>query len=448
MKHPWSGPLAAVTLLLAACAPVADPATPAPATDIDLVGTAVSATLTAMPLAATVAPDAPSPPPTQTPLPPPVGPACALAYADGGRLFCLDVDGAAVQLAEVHGGEIIDLKLSSDGTRVAYRIGAPGAASQLMVVNADGTGERQLAGAEQLPSRDPGLVDSPFRFEWVPGTHVLIFDTSFLSLEIELGPGEYINADLWWADADTGELRQLKTDGQAGLFDVSPNGNWIAISRAEGLDLISADGSLERPGLVSFPFIITYSEYAYKPAIAWSPDSAFFSAVVPSEDPLSPEASAALYRVPADGDAQRLNALPGNFVFDGEAHFAPDGARLFYTLFVSADGGFTARVFNVDGSGALTLGQGAASATFLGWAPDSTRYAYALDGQAFAGSLDGAAPVPLGAAQISRLSWVDGLAFYWHGALDGQWGVWYQSVAGVQVLAAETSERAIFDVRP
>ena len=165
---------------------------------------------------------------------------------------------APIVIAKDNG--LTDPKISSDGSLIAYALQAANETAQLWVANADGSGQRLLAGSEQIPSGDASIVNSPRDFQWRAGTHTLIFDTRWTQLGGEGGPGERLNADLWSADADSGVVTRLLAQGAAGAFSVSPDGARVAISRPDGMDVINADGTNMRQNVLAFPFISTYSE--------------------------------------------------------------------------------------------------------------------------------------------------------------------------------------------
>jgi len=227
-----------------------------------------------------------------------------------------------------------------------------------------------------------------------------------------------------------------------GLFSVAPDGRWIAISRPTGIDLLTADGGQRQTDLVAFPFIYTYSEYAFKPPVVWSPESAFFSVVVPSYDPLAEDAHATLYRVHTDGTVNLLGRVSGNFVFGGEPlpAFAPDGRRLVYgqAMAGSAPTLHLVTVENNDDRIADTLSEPYLLGG-LGWSPGSRYYLYVrrqfiaegLEDEICLLAAAGAVQtvVPRVAGPVSA-RWLDDESFIVLGGIEGLWGFYYFSVGG------------------
>jgi hypothetical protein len=391
-------PLLAFVLAALACNFGSTPATDAPGS----VETSVAATLTALASSTTVTPapatvtataapgasETPAGPATTETAPSPSATpsegalaTCDIAYVAAGNLFCVAVGGTPQLLASGAGSAIV--QISSDGQKLAYQQTVAEGVTELWVINAnpaEGAAHLLVSNA-QVPNADPANINSVNNFQWLAGTHTLVFDTRFQPTGGPFGPGEYINADLWTVDADTGTVAPVLAANIAGFFRASPDGHTIAISRGLGLDLVNADGSNYRQNVVSFPNIITYSEYTFKPRPQWSADGSFFTVAVPSADPMAADASFAVYKVAVDGTVTPLANQPGNIVFGGSigAQIAPDGLHLVYSA------------GQPDGSGDILhmlalLGDAVGDNSFdhqtgpngLGWSPDSQHYVYAV----------------------------------------------------------------------
>src|SRR5574341_1232459 len=444
-----SFPLLVLIASVVACALPGGP-TPPP---IEAVQTSVAATLTAaVPPTVPVPTDTPIPtvPVTLTPAPPSA--ACFFAVADFSTVLCVNGPDQ-FEIANTSAlGTISDVAISPDGGLVAYTVALIDGTAELWVVNADGTNARKLVSKEQLPATQPDSVSWPRAIQWQAGTHTIFFDTGWTPTAGIGGPGEYMNSDLWWVNADTGELTQMLSAGTGGLFSVSPDGAWVAVSQPESIGLISADGSTVRSGVLTFPSIITYSEYAYKPQVTWSADGAFFTVPIPSADPMAADTSATVWQVRTDGSAQQLLTVPGNFVFGGAMKPSPDGQWVAYAVGASdGSGTFTLNVAKTDGSGAggsEALGSG--NVQMFGWSPDSLYFAYSFADQGlFAGTLN-VNPQPLGEGvqNVKEVVWSDPTAVVFSGALNDHWGLRTAQVGGrLSDLAGPFSNTMVFDVR-
>ncbi|MBM4422563.1 MAG: hypothetical protein FJ030_04115 [Chloroflexi bacterium] len=427
---------------------------------LDAAQTAVAATLTAsVPISepgVTVAAPTETPAPAITDTPPtspPPSAQCAVAVADGHTVLCQN--GAdQIQLADAGTLSVNAVAVSSDGTLVAYLASQSDGGSQLWtelwVVNADGSNARKVAGPEQLPASDPAGVNWPRAIQWQAGTHNIFFDTGWTPVGGIQGPGEYINNDLWVVDADTGGLSQMLTPGTGGLFSVSPDGAWVAVSDPDSIGLISADGATTRPDVLAFQPIITYSEYQYKPQVTWGADGSYFIALIPSPDPMAADAGTTLFRVSVDGSTQRLDTLSGGFLFDPSVKPSPDGQWVAYlkNTFDGTNNHLFLQVARTDGSqdsgGETPLGTSLHS-----WSPDSLWVAYDVhDEGLYVAGFNGVGQL-LAQQQVTiSFEWTGANSAVFSGQLNGHWGVRAAQVGGASAdVAGPFSEFVVFDAR-
>jgi len=454
-------PLLALGLAVLACSVVPGQPTEIPGS----IETSAAATLTALAPTVTDAPPATETateaPPTDTPEPF----TCAVVYSDfvfetgAGSVTCLGADGAPRVVAT--GSRPSSPLISPDGALVAYQVEVSEGATQLWVVSAAGGDARLLVGAEQIPNADPTLVNSPGHYEWLAGTHTLVFDSRFNVTTGPTGPGEYINRDLWTVNADSGALNPVLPAGAAGAFSASPDGQTIAISRPEGLDLVNADGTNYRQNVITFPSIITYSEYHYKPLPQWAADGTFFSVSIPSADPMAPDVSTALYRVAVDGTVTPLGTVAANTVFGGAIppRFSPDGQFAIYSQGMADGSGDVMHTleFLVGGG----IGDGIVGPDMgrqgWGWSPDSAYFAYSLFPEASNGQLyvtgttvDSVVPMAAGLTAVRELEWESGTTLVFLAITGGgdTWSLYRQTVGSEPVLlAGGLSLQTYMDVR-
>jgi hypothetical protein len=458
-------PFIAAILSLLACATPGATIEPTVIPD-DGVQTIVAATLTASaphdlptatpppptePLPATAAPtDTPAPvPPTPT-LPPPTA-TCLLALADGPTVLCHDgLNG--IQIGDAgSGNSVYRVAVSPDGGLVAFIASRPDTVSELWVVNSDGTNPRKLAGPEQLVGSDPTVTNWPRTAQWQAGTHNLFFDTGFTPAGGPFGPGEYINSDLWVVNADTGSLSQMLTPGTAGVFSLSPDGAWVAVSQPDSIDVIGADGATVRPDLIRFEPIITYSEYAYKPLVTWGADSTYFIVSIPSHDPLAADAGATLYAVGVDGATQTMTTITGTFLFDAFVKPSPDGQWVAY-LRITFDGTTNhtfLQVARTDGT-AESGGEVPNGAQLHGWSPDSAWVAYSIpdSGLYVSNTIAVGQPLAEGVQAVKDVIWTNATTVLFTGAVNDHWGLRQTTVGGgLSDVAGPFTNGMVFDVR-
>jgi hypothetical protein len=392
----------------------------------------------------------------------PAGPTCAVSYADGSNLYCLGEGDAVTILATAPPlTEIADPAISPDGQLVAYMVGLQGEPRELWVVGADPTlnPPRILVETADVPSPNPANEWYPRRFAWRAGTRTLFFDTRWQPVGGVQGPGEYVNSDLWLADADSPTIAAILGEGLGGNWAASPDGSYVAFSYATGVGLVSADGSTLRRDVVTFPSIITYSEYQFKPDLFWQADSLAFNLAVPSADPMAPDPSASLYRVSTDGVVQGLATVPGNFVFGGNIRpaFSPTGAFAVYSQIQSGSS-------QTEDVHLLRLSGDVPSDTIVdtrdlviggGWSPNGDHFAYAstpgsVPGSGYDLGLEGPIqPWAPGLTQLVRLEWRDPTTFYFIGTINNAaFGLYRQTLGAEPVLLASgLPSQAGLDVR-
>lgn len=385
--------------------------------------------------------------------------ACSVAYSDGTRVYCLGEGGTPIAIAESGGqGTVRQPRISPDGAWVAYLVSSNADISaELWAVEVstltgpDGLNlpRRLLVGASQISSGQPEIVDSPKSYAWQAGTHTLYFNTRYMPAGGPTGPGEYTHNDLWKVNADTGEVVNILSRNSVGEFYLSPDGQQVGLSNPQSIALLRADGTDFRL-VLEFPAISTYSEYAYKPTLVWSPDSASFSLLVPSADPLAGDASANLYRVFADGEIQTLTTLTGNFLFSVQrnAGLSPNGQYLAYTP-TARDNILHLRVLKTDGSGETALADDP-TLNPLGWSPDSNHFVFSTASSGnYVADLEGGPQLFGEGQQAVELKWVDASSFYFLGVNSaGEWGLYfYRLGATTQVVATGLNFDAALDVR-
>jgi hypothetical protein len=421
-----------VAATLTALAPAGDTPTPALATDTPV---AAPSETPAGPVLTETSPA----PPSATPLPLAT---CEIAYVDADNLLCVAVGGTPQLLAS--GPGMFGPRLSGDGQMVAYQITVAEGVTELWVVNANPAEgpAHLLVSNTQVPSADPVNTNSVANFQWLAGTQTLVFDTRFQPGGGPFGPGEYINADLWTVNADTGEVAAVLPANSAGYFQPSPDGQTIAISRGTGLDLVNADGSNYRQDVVSFPSIITYSEYIFRPRPQWNSDGSYFTVAVPSADPMAADTSFAVYKVQVDGTVTPFTNRPGNLVFGGAigAQIAPDGQHMVYSVGQPDGSGDVLHMLHMAPESDSTFDT-QTGPIGLGWSPDSLHYVYAvippsgINGYVI-GPFDAAPTVLIPNLQVIReLRWLDGSTLVFIGRLgtDG-WSLYHQTLGAAPAL--------------
>jgi len=346
-----------------------------------------------------------------------------LAYSDGNSIS-VRIDGQpAVQVSAR--AIILNLVVSDDGRYIVYgRSDERGEKYELRVVEYDGSNDRLLLDESTLDALHAlgfALHIRPSQLSFLPDSHTLLFNTR----AVFEGPGLAKYDDLLSLNVETGALTSLLDPGQGGDFYLAPDGGRMALVKADSIGLANADGSNRQPDVITFTPVITYSEYAYYPAPRWAPDSSRFGIIIPSPDPLAPGQTATIWIAPADGGpADQLAVLNGETFFPqafGSPLISPELLDL--AFFRTAGGSNNNELYlaRADGSGEQLYQAG--NLAWVGWNPDSIRFAYRVQpDQYFLGS-KGANPQSLG--QGRRLEWIGEDAYL---MLSGQSGAWQLSM--------------------
>ncbi len=455
-----------VLLVLAACAPAGG------LSNEDQVASIVAATLNAQGALPTQAPlDGEIP--TQSSFG-----ACAnsgqlnLAYVKDSDAWLWVENGPHSQLTG--SGDVNDVRISSDGCRIAFsralpnplydpnvEFPLPATLNELWVVASDGTGNQMLAGANffaGLPAPDQGSTFSLYKFEWQPGTYTLAFNTEVL----HEGPGLGLGDDLYLVSADSAVVTPLLGQGQGGNFFFSPNGLSLAFSTPTTANVINVDGSNLRANLITFPFVLTYSEYAYYPPLSWSPDSNALMVAIPPEDGLAAPANGVypetdLWYIPLDGTpAFQAGAVQNVWFVQSEIHFSPDIGRIAYLRPVGAP-----ELSQYEFVVALSNGSNESivfeipSLIFGDWAPDNNRFIYTIheiELQVWMGNSANENVVPISQltaflAARAQMEWVAGETFVLlvQGEAGAELSIMQTSGAGV-LVATSANFNLPFDV--
>lgn len=431
MKHWKPVVLILLVLLLAssACkpaAPIGDTATPetvahgtnAPG-DQALLETKVAATLTA--LAPVLPPRGEAPtqaapeatrvadPTAVVVTPTEASPAVMVAYAKDGVVY-LWSPGTSRPLSSP-GSAVYTVLLSDDGRRVAYTRQVDDLRQEIWVVPTDGMDGTLVMSSADFAAIDPeALAVLPNQIGWVPGSHILAFNTH----QVFDGPGISPYDDLHLIDADSFERRTPFLAGEGGDFYFSPDGAQVAFSTPTRVDLVNLDGSNRRSAALSFEMVLTFSEYMLYPLLVWAADSSSVWAAIPPHDAMAvPAQPTAVWSIPADGSpavkSSEFNVAP---LLGFELPISPDTQRVAYLAEIGAapDTQLELHLRSLDGS-TDEPAQAAPFMDFLSWSPDGRHYAVNVGNEQalYLGAVDGSfAPAPGAPLGVNSLEWLDG----------------------------------------
>jgi hypothetical protein len=410
---------------------------------VEAMATQVAATLTALtPIAhgaTEVPPTAGLPEPT--PLPPPV---LRIAFTNGGNVWLAEGDAPAFPLTS--SGNAEQVWISSDGQKVVFtRRPAVDGPVEVRAVNRDGSGETVLASTDAwngLYAHADFLFNDLQQMDFIPGTHRLLLNTR----GVPEGPGLMRYNDLLRLDADSGALTPLRAPESGGDFQISPDGLKAVLTQHDRLSLITIDGADIRRDAIIFTPVITYSEYLYHPIGQWAPDSSAVGFAIPSADPLAPDPSATIWRLPADGGpAANLATIPGGFFFTQSRapSISPDLAWVAFLRDTTTPNMSNLLLAHADGASETIVATG--QMFWNGWAPDSTHFVFGQDAPM---NLQLGAPggpsAPL--ASGPQFRWVNATTYIYLSGSSGAWTVMRGSTGGPSfALASPAGDFVAYD---
>jgi len=370
-----------------------------PAVDVeqDRISTAVAAAQTtasseaAVPSEVPAVTDAPTVtemPSASEPSPVPAAPLQAVFTDPNSNLWIWQDGSGARQLDS--SGEVEYGLLSDDGGQVAYVRSVDYVNYSLWVVNADGSNQRQLLSPDQLLGllSEPGhetlpadmlsytIGNMPNILQWLPNSSVL----SFTSTPRHEGPGLMIVGDVYQLDTISGVRTLVLNTAIGGLPAYSPDGSLMAVVTPQSISLANADGTNYHANLLTFPAVITYSEYMYYPEVVWAADSSHFKVVIPPADPLAPAPlNAQIWQVNADASPGFQVGGVNNSAAFAWPQLSPDLSRVVYERPFGAPADNVHELRNASVGGAEDLLVYTGRLGFVSHHPDSQHFIFWLD---------------------------------------------------------------------
>ena len=362
-----------------------------------------------------------------------------IVYTDGGKLWALEVGSDPRQVIEA--GSIGEVRLSDDGEWIAYTIrDSDQDTADLHSIRFDGSSPQVVldaAGFDTLYPLEAFLHYTLSNLDFIPGTHTLLINTR----GVFEGPGLAKIDDLLAVDVPTSRIKSMLAPGIGGDFTVSPTGDSIAIVRPDSIGFVNATGSDLRPEVLTFPPVITYSEFFFYPLPVWSGNSVVLP--VPQEDPFFAAEPGTVWAI--DGTPRTL-ARPVGDLFGPQRELpivSPDGSSVAFLREADVAGDRDLVIQRLDNGEQTVYDTGPIQ--WRGWAPDSTRMVYSKGSglDLYLGEI-GAAPVPLGSG--TGLRWVNADQYLYLAGRPGSWILTLADLAGgVTPLADPSGDFVAFD---
>ena len=245
--------------------------------------------------------------------------------------------GSTGQIARLTPTATPSVATAASGQLVFVRYNVALQDDEVFIIGADGTGERRLlAGAHQCPRWSPdgkwismsGAMAPAFVGPEGAGLRELTSPDGHLILGCGTwsADGSRYFSEAWddsdpsrsgiysFDVADGGNLRRVTTppeEGWDGVLDVSPDGEWLAFTRAGALYVVGADGG--EPRLLADGF----------ESGAWSPDGRT----------ILTDADGSLYLITMDnGSVRELASESPNFADAYGARWSPDGTHVAFSM--------------------------------------------------------------------------------------------------------------------
>jgi Tol biopolymer transport system component len=400
----------------------------------DAVATAVAATLAASEIETTQPVSTEDTAPTAEPIPA----VLKLVYVLDGDAWYWEEGASALQITSV--GNVGSAVLSGDGSQAALTRQVDPNHREIWAVNTDGSNLRVLvdsAAFDSFSTHPDALTSAPAQLDWTPDSSQVVFNTRL----VFEGPGLILQNDLHLVEASTGTHTELLAPDSGGDFYYSPDGSQIALSKPDSMTIVNSDGSSRRESL-TFPIILTYSEYQYYPEAVWLPDSSAVRVVVPPEDVLGdPAAPTYLYQLPIDGSSPiTLKTMVTQPFFTNPPRLAGDGSRLAY-LAPLAGGSPNQSELHITGPDwTADANYDSGELAFEDFSPDGGNFVYTENGSNPAVGQIGSPPLALTGITLMRdVSWVDGTRFLYLNRVSGSWELWLRELGTPGILLASST---------
>lgn len=237
----------------------------------------------------------------------------------------------------VDSGDVIAVTMSDDGKVVAFLRRSTSQISEnewfeqsaLWAVDSNGENPRELVSAQSLRQRmnaaERDSTNIP-QMEWIPGTHRLLFSGWKYLVQAE-GESHAIPEGLFLVDADSLTDTELMPAGNPLRFEISPDGQQVALISPEDLSFINIDGGNLRQDVLTYPSAGVPSSIF--PVGVWTQDSSAFVITGSLEQTPANDISFAIWRVPLDGSAPEALADIQRSMPDSVT-FSPDGRLVAY----------------------------------------------------------------------------------------------------------------------
>jgi hypothetical protein len=156
--------------------------------------------------------------------------------------------------------------ISDDGEwiRFTHKVQEVHPRSEIWAVRSDGSDIRRLLSTERIASLSEEGELFIDHLTWIPGQHQFLFNTQDV---IDGPPGSHRNYDLYLLDLD-GNLRQLASPENGGVFFPSPDGRYIALAQPKRISLFDLEAGTNQV-LLEFEAMVSPGGFPGAPVLHW-----------------------------------------------------------------------------------------------------------------------------------------------------------------------------------
>jgi len=330
--------------------------------------------------------------------------------------------------------------LSSDTDYAAFNRSAG-----IWVIEVQSTNsERLLVRPVTLPRDDlpdPTAGRTLRQFVWLPGAHILLFNTSYTP-----SAGTPLSCDdLFMADYETETVERLLPCGQGGEITASPDGKLAAlVSKIHQYLRIHSKTVIQT---FAYDPVTIPSGESFRLQPVWMKEASAIVVAVPPADVISqPNAPSRIWKIPVETSQP---AMLGELHNGGNLSLiSPDASRLLYVLDVSTQWSPAGEIHlvNLDDSQDRILFK-SAPGTLLGWSTDGQTAAISLAADppqlwlidAWDGTTRLLSTGLQQGASIVRLAWLDGKNFLLETRSEAGEQLWLGSASSQPIMLAGTA---------
>jgi PKD repeat protein len=250
---------------------------------------------------------------------------------------------------------------SPDGSKISYIENryddAAGPRSDLWIMNADGTGKKQLL--------DTVWYRYHYIYTWFPTGSKILYAEIY----------EEIGGSYWEMKSDGSNKHNLGNMGIANSIAMSPDTSKIAVCAHGPADIdYYIDIGKVGKDLISFrPGLIAHQTQSKQSQI-WSPDGSKIVYYAGKGESYEDEKSE-VYTIKADGTGK--TQLTSDSAKDNYPMFSPDGKKIIYVS--NRAGSEDIWIMDADGKNKVQLTSGSAKDSFPVWSPDGKKIAFWSD---------------------------------------------------------------------